>query len=67
MPPASTQAALDEETEAQQVTAVERGYNMYQANCARCHGANGEGGIGPVLNDQESCSRTSTRTTSTTS
>jgi plastocyanin len=34
------------------VTAVERGYNLFQANCARCHGANGEGGIGPVLNDQ---------------
>ena len=36
----------------QAVTAVERGYNLYQANCARCHGVNGEGGIGPVLNDQ---------------
>jgi mono/diheme cytochrome c family protein/plastocyanin len=36
----------------QQVTAVERGYNLYQANCARCHGVNGEGGVGPVLNDQ---------------
>ena len=36
----------------QYVTAVERGYNIYQANCARCHGAQGEGGIGPVLNDQ---------------
>ena len=36
----------------QQVTAVERGYNVYEANCARCHGVNGEGGIGPVLNDQ---------------
>ena len=32
------------ETNAQQVTAVERGYNLFQANCARCHGANGEGG-----------------------
>jgi len=38
--------------ERQQVTAVERGYNLYQANCASCHGMNGEGGIGPVLNDQ---------------
>ena len=36
----------------QAVMAVERGYNLYQANCARCHGVNGEGGIGPVLNDQ---------------
>ena len=32
---------------------VERGYNVYEANCARCHGAQGEGGIGPVLNDQD--------------
>ncbi len=40
------------ETEAQQVTAVERGYNIYQANCASCHGVTGEGGIGPILNDQ---------------
>lgn len=37
---------------AQQVTSIERGYNIYEANCARCHGANGEGGIGPKLNDQ---------------
>jgi mono/diheme cytochrome c family protein/plastocyanin len=36
----------------QQVSSVERGYNLYEANCARCHGAKGEGGIGPVLNDQ---------------
>ena len=44
---------LDTETNAQQVTSVERGYNLYEANCARCHGANGEGGIGPILNSQE--------------
>jgi len=44
---------LDAEAAAQQVTAVERGYNLYEANCARCHGANGEGGIGPVLNRQD--------------
>jgi mono/diheme cytochrome c family protein/plastocyanin len=36
----------------QQVSSVERGYNLYEANCARCHGAAGQGGIGPVLNDQ---------------
>ncbi|HYK94937.1 MAG TPA: c-type cytochrome [Candidatus Dormibacteraeota bacterium] len=36
----------------QQVTSVERGYNLFQANCAKCHGAQGQGGIGPVLNDQ---------------
>ena len=36
----------------QQVTSVEAGYNLFEANCARCHGAAGQGGIGPVLNDQ---------------
>jgi mono/diheme cytochrome c family protein/plastocyanin len=40
------------EAENQQVTSIERGYNLYEANCARCHGVNGEGGIGPVLNEQ---------------
>jgi mono/diheme cytochrome c family protein len=44
---------LDAEAAAQQVTKVERGYNLYQANCARCHGSNGEGGIGPALNRQD--------------
>jgi mono/diheme cytochrome c family protein/plastocyanin len=43
------------EADAQQVTSVERGYNLYQANCARCHGPNGkgteEGYIAPPLND----------------
>ena len=36
----------------QVVTDVSRGYKLFQANCARCHGAQGQGGIGPVLNDQ---------------
>jgi mono/diheme cytochrome c family protein/plastocyanin len=47
-----TQPRLDAQATAQQVTAVEQGYNLFEANCARCHGTNGEGGIGPVLNDQ---------------
>ena len=54
---------LVQEIDQQQVTAVERGYNVYQANCARCHGPNGLGPlepdaaqvgyIGPTLNSQE--------------
>jgi mono/diheme cytochrome c family protein/plastocyanin len=47
-----TEPRMDAEANAQQVTSVERGYNLFEANCARCHGVNGEGGIGPVLNDQ---------------
>ena len=47
------EARLDAELAHQQVVAVERGYNIYQANCANCHGPDGEGGIGPVLNSQE--------------
>lgn len=58
-----SQPRLEQEIEAQQVTAVERGYNIYQANCARCHGPTGlgtedpnaaeQGYIGPILNSQE--------------
>ncbi|MBA3875969.1 MAG: hypothetical protein C0498_03385 [Anaerolinea sp.] len=47
---------LEAQAQRQEVTAVERGYNIYQANCARCHGPNGQGTsggyVGPVLNDQ---------------
>jgi mono/diheme cytochrome c family protein/plastocyanin len=52
IPFVTDQSRLAAEVDAQHVTKVERGYNLYEANCARCHGANGEGGIGPVLNDQ---------------
>jgi mono/diheme cytochrome c family protein/plastocyanin len=48
-----SQSRLVSETNAQQVTSVERGYDLYQANCSRCHGVNGEGGIGPTLNRQD--------------
>ena len=51
-----TTPRLDAQAEVQQVVAVERGYNLYQANCARCHGPNGQGTnggyIAPPLNDQ---------------
>jgi mono/diheme cytochrome c family protein/plastocyanin len=48
----NTTPRMEAQDQLQQVTSVERGYNLYEANCARCHGPNGEGGIGPVLNDQ---------------
>jgi mono/diheme cytochrome c family protein/plastocyanin len=58
-----SQPRLAVEEAAQQVVAVERGYNLFQANCARCHGPNGLGPnepdaatvgyIGPQLNSQE--------------
>ena len=48
-----TEPRLEAEITAQQITMVERGYNVYEANCARCHGEHGEGGIGPTLNSQD--------------
>jgi mono/diheme cytochrome c family protein/plastocyanin len=47
-----TQPRLDAQATVQQVQSIERGYNLFEANCSRCHGAAGQGGIGPVLNDQ---------------
>ena len=48
---------LSKEVTAQQVTAVERGYNIYQANCSRCHGVDGQGFANdagaPPLNEQD--------------
>jgi mono/diheme cytochrome c family protein/plastocyanin len=52
-PAGLTRARQLQEIDAQQVSKVERGYNVYEANCARCHGANGEGGVGPTLNRQD--------------
>jgi mono/diheme cytochrome c family protein/plastocyanin len=52
IPFVTAESRLEAEVNAQHVTMVERGYDLYEANCARCHGENGEGGIGPVLNDQ---------------
>ncbi|TXD36473.1 c-type cytochrome [Lujinxingia vulgaris] len=33
--------------------AIARGSEVYSGTCAPCHGANHEGGVGPVLTDEE--------------
>ncbi len=40
-------------TEAHESSLTAMGSELYDANCASCHGAEGEGGIGPGLNSQE--------------
>ena len=52
LPGAVGSSRLEAAREEQYLETVKRGYNLYEANCARCHGAQGQGGIGPVLNDQ---------------
>jgi len=52
LPVVGVQGQLAKEADQQQVTDISRGYALFLANCARCHGNNGEGGVGPVLNDQ---------------
>ena len=53
LPGGLSQPRLEAELEQQQVLSVERGYNIYQANCAQCHGVKGEGVQGPALNRQD--------------
>lgn len=52
LPVLGVQGRLETEIDRQYVTDVSRGYALFLANCARCHGNNGGGGIGPALNDQ---------------
>jgi mono/diheme cytochrome c family protein len=52
VPTIAGSSRLANETQAQSVVAVEQGYNLYEANCARCHGDQGQGGVGPILHDQ---------------
>jgi uncharacterized cupredoxin-like copper-binding protein/mono/diheme cytochrome c family protein len=46
-PLAAGSSRLAAEATTQYVTDVARGENIFLANCARCHGANGKGEIGP--------------------
>ena len=52
LPGVEGSSRLDAAKREQYLESVKRGYNLYEANCARCHGEQGQGGIGPVLNDQ---------------
>ena len=52
LPGVTGSSRLDVAKHEQYLESVKRGYNLYEANCARCHGEQGQGGIGPVLNDQ---------------
>jgi plastocyanin/cytochrome c553 len=52
VPGVPNSSRLTNEVAVQQVNAVTQGYALFEANCARCHGAQGQGGIGPVLNEQ---------------
>lgn len=52
IPALGVQGRMEATAEEQFVTDVERGYALYLANCARCHGDTGQGGVGPPLNDQ---------------
>lgn len=52
IPALGVESRASKEAKAQYVTDVKQGYSLFQANCAACHGAQGQGGIGPPLNDQ---------------
>ncbi len=52
IPTIADSSRLANESQAQSVVRVEQGYNLYEANCAKCHGDRGQGGVGPILNDQ---------------
>ena len=52
VPGVDNSSRLGKEIAAKTVTDVQRGYALFQLDCARCHGTQGEGLIGPKLNDQ---------------
>ncbi len=52
VPAVADTSRLAKESFVQQVTDVQRGEALFLANCARCHGDQGQGGIGPPLDDQ---------------
>ncbi|MCL1693081.1 MAG: cytochrome c, partial [Actinomycetia bacterium] len=47
--PTARAESLEEHT----TVLVEMGTDLYELNCASCHGADGAGGVGPALNSKE--------------
>lgn len=45
--------ARDDAREIHLASLAEQGASIYSFNCASCHGADGEGGIGPALNSEQ--------------
>jgi len=45
--------ARDEARDAQAASLAEEGGNIWQFNCASCHGLNGDGGTAPALNSEQ--------------
>ena len=52
VPALGVESRQAKEANAQYVSDVQQGYGLFQANCAVCHGPQGQGAIGPPLNDQ---------------
>lgn len=52
-PERKTPAVAGKNTEKEKKESVEQGKALFAANCAACHGAAGEGGIGPDLTDED--------------
>lgn len=44
---------LAKDATTQQIQDVSEGYKLFLANCSQCHGAQGQGGVGPPLNNQD--------------
>ncbi|MFW2380342.1 MAG: c-type cytochrome [Acidimicrobiales bacterium] len=46
-------SAREESREANLASLADSGQDLWGFNCAACHGLNGEGGVGPVLNSKQ--------------
>jgi mono/diheme cytochrome c family protein len=46
-------SARDEARTAQEASLAEEGENLWEFNCASCHGLAGEGAVGPALNSTQ--------------